>query len=338
MSAVGLAGVYKLLAIASALPLVSALAFLPATPLNASVEAPVAAAASTHHVFAVPETRLDASRAVSFRFTLPADAKQGNDEWFVFKFRARIAWSGEANATGGVSAATNGAVVSQVELESKQGARRVFYNGDVTGPRHIRPTADQTLIEYDNYLQFDGVVPGSNVLTLKLEPYEGSVVDEVVILEGSRLYRTSAHPRQLELGVPGRSVLVPTGEEFAVPVRLRHKGQRPQSPLVVQVKPNSDSVRPLDPDGVRVDQVGENTSANIRMKIIRPGNYIAIVSAVGDSDRANTVLRLTAHTPQPWYDAKVTLAVGLVAAAGLLGLLAHRVKRADAARQGPGSA
>lgn len=64
--------------------------------------------------------------------------------------------------------------------------------------------------EYENYVQVDGVLGGDNSLTLVLDNFAGSVVDELVVdVDRTAIVASAAHPEQLRLKVPVGSVMLP---------------------------------------------------------------------------------------------------------------------------------
>jgi len=77
-------------------------------------------------------------------------------------------------------------------------------------------------VEYDNYLQLESVRGGRNTLTLRYEDYTGHVLDRAEVLGGSTLFRTSAHPYPLEVGVPTETVT----EDCHASLRMQRLGWR----------------------------------------------------------------------------------------------------------------
>ena len=274
----------------------------------------------------VPRTPLQPGRDASFSFDLPAGAAQGPTYWYVLKLRARITWSAEPRATGGFTAATNGKAVSQVEMETDATGHRVFYNGLLTGPVNDRSSDPSTTVEYENYGQLEGIKPGTNQLTFKHQRYEGVVASAIEILPGTVLYRTDVHPFQLEIGLPKAVLAVRAGRDFEVPVKLRHRGQRPEEPLVLTATTRDGDLMALQGSGVRIPAVGDGTTINLRFRATQAGDYSAVISAVGSRDRANGVLRVSAEKP-PQNANRLPIAAALTLLAAGIGLARHRHRR-----------
>jgi hypothetical protein len=226
----------------------------------------------------------DGQREVVAVYDLPGGAAQGEEEWYTFRLAATVHYSGAGPGASSIAATTNGRVVSQVELRSDGDAHvSSFYSGLITGPVRGESTNRSELFDYENYLQFKGVVGGRNVLRIVLEPLEGHLVDRVEIdTNVSGIRRTSIHPYQLGLTAP-TELRVRPGERFSLPVRAERKGERPDRAATLTA----------DAGDVRLD------SAQFRFPHLSGGQTVAFRGTAPQEGRHEVRLKLAASLNDP---------------------------------------
>jgi hypothetical protein len=139
----------------------------------------------------------------AIKYILPESAAQGPENWYALYLHFSIEFSGNSdNGTAYVSASTNGRAAAQVKFVTEKqpdGSLTVDWitgsenliKGDV---KHSTSSLRIEDIHFANYLQTSGVKPGLNVLTFKLEQYDGAKVKSLQIFSDSGIALTLQPP------------------------------------------------------------------------------------------------------------------------------------------------
>ncbi len=140
----------------------------------------------------------DLPEAISIEYTLPENASQGPEDWYVIYLHFSIEFSGQSdNGSAYLSAATNSYACAQIKFETERendslivnwitGSENLF-KGDIN---HSTSSLNIEDVHFANYLPISGVVPGQNFLTFKLEQYDGAKVSGLRIFGDSGIALT----------------------------------------------------------------------------------------------------------------------------------------------------
>ena len=166
----------------------------------------------------------------SVRFQLPSSAGQGVDGWYILELTLRVDLDPMAglDARNYVSVDTNGRTAAQIKFErdvvAGQSAVRWSTTELFTGSSRGIAFGTSLTISYSNYLQVEGVRPGENVLTLKLEQPQGIVVRSVTLETGSNVSKGRLGPPRLTIDVNSYPRRVKVGRVFTVRYRVTDEG------------------------------------------------------------------------------------------------------------------
>jgi hypothetical protein len=140
--------------------------------------------------------------ATSIKYILPESAAQGPENWYVIYLHFSIEFSDESDdGSVYVSASTNGRTAAQVKFVIEKHQDDSLTIDWITGSENLikgdvkQSTSSLSIedIHFANYLQTSGVKPGLNVLTFKLEQYDGAKVRSLQIFSDSGIALT-LHP------------------------------------------------------------------------------------------------------------------------------------------------
>jgi hypothetical protein len=198
-------------------------------------------------------TKLSALPRLSF--DLPADARQGPSEWYVFHLHYSIDFDPLSFGHGSLSVLTNDRAASQVTFDTvADQPPRYSTVGLVSG--YVAAQADGYTVEdrYANYLQLDGVKPGRNEMVVGLEVEPSVRLNHLTIFGDSFLERTSATPYTLDVRMPnGINRKLQSGKPFSVPYTISAAAGR----VVPDVKVRSDVSNGLHVVGPIVQSIGD---------------------------------------------------------------------------------
>lgn len=140
----------------------------------------------------------DLPEAISIEYTLPENASQGPEDWYVIYLHFSIEFSGQSdNGSAYLSAATNSYACAQIKFETERENDSLIVNW-ITGSENLfkgdtyHSTSSLNIedVHFANYLPISGVVPGQNFLTFKLEQYDGAKVSGLRIFGDSGIALT----------------------------------------------------------------------------------------------------------------------------------------------------
>ena len=278
-----------------ALALVAALVALPATAAPASAQTRVDAPGRWslqrlgYGSAAVPLTgrsgpdALPAGR-VSFRYRLPAGAREGADAWYLVRLHALVDFApGTRRSLAYLTGATNGRTASLTRLVVAPGNGPVHWSSFDQLDGLVTRTTPGRRVEVinENFLQFGGVRPGVNTLSFAVDQLRSARVRAVRILPDSGIEITGAGPAELTADASVSRAGVRVGEPFHVRVVVANPSRRPAS----QIRAH------LDVDGTVVSPVGATSR---RLRDLPPDGRASATFALrarrkGDSRLAVTV-------------------------------------------------
>lgn len=138
-----------------------------------------------------------------------------------------------------VVAATNGRTCASVRLTIEQRGGKLHVTSDelglVAGRERRTGTTLSREIDFSNFLQYRGVRPGLNELTLEVDRAGAALAESVEILDDSGIERSTLGPAavKLSLHLPDRDIRV--GERFALQFELRNAGETVVPRATVQI-------------------------------------------------------------------------------------------------------
>lgn len=287
-----------LVCVAASLPLVAA----DAAPARAAWRRPpVTIDAFGHWTLArlgLPALNLPTATArarVSVTYRLPAMAKQGPANWYLMNlhFRltlARRSRSGLVYLYGD----TDGRESAQIKFgtyRDRAGVlRTVWSSGDYIRGDLVRRTRSRTIEgRFENYLQFKGVRPGRNVLTISLERYGRVRVESLHIFRDSGITYSPIAPAKLRLHLALPQKKVHAGETFTIPFRISNHGDRAAHQVVLNEKFPPGALSRIDDTRTRFPTLKAPVSGKLRFRALHAGTFrlaIFVQSSANDPGSA----------------------------------------------------
>jgi hypothetical protein len=217
---------------------------------------------------------------IAVRYQLPEDARQGPNQWYTFRLRFQVAFEtgNDERGTARVAASTNGGAAALITFRAQEDGVRLFYDGYLTGPHAEVTPQDTATVDYENYVQTQGIRAGESSYEIALQD-RGRLVKDVRIDPASGLYRTSAPPEQLMIAVPPEIQAEP-GERIDIPYVVTRRGDRPDLPLTVSAEVAGGPIR-LTEGTNTFDAVGEERKGHLQAVATAPGRYQVRLTAQG---------------------------------------------------------
>lgn len=214
-------------------------------------------------------------------FELPADAKQGPSEWYIFHLHYAIEFHPESSGHGSFSVFTNDRAANQVTFDTiANQLPRYSTVGLVSG--YLSTQADGYTIEdhYSNYLQLEGVQGGGNVLTVTME-FEPTVrLNALTIYADSFLERTTASPYTLAVHMPNRIGKLEPGRPFTIPYSVTAESGRVVRDVRVR-SDVSDGLRVVGPIVQRIGDISGERGGEFDYEASASGRYRVTLTAQG---------------------------------------------------------
>jgi hypothetical protein len=259
----------------------------------------------------------------TFRFYLPAGAKQGPNTWYTMHLNVEATF---ARDTGKgsllVSALTNNRGAAQVNfypgrrldgsLAPRWSGVNIFDGsvGELGKGRSARAN-------YVNLLQISGVKPGLNTLTLQAQRFGKARLSSVKIASTSGVYTTSAGPVELALSGTFTEPPPKVGKTGNLRVKLLNKSPRPAEGVEVTVQPLSPHLFIDGPSTRVMPKFRRSRAVDFRVGSSAPGPLrVGAVAFTVNGERAST--EIVTHINSEDGDSPSFWRFGVVI--GLLGL------------------
>jgi len=191
----------------------------------------------------------------AIEYTLPDDATQGPDEWYISDFHFLIEFEEE---TGGGFCNVGASPLGSVQFETQKVNDAPFIR---VGGQSV--TSTRVEVHYYNYMTLKSVKPGINEMTFKYQEYQGTKIKSVTIYKDTGISVTSTAPSEYE---EGQKVTV---EEQEKAKEIAFKDTRVQEMVegkeyAVRITKSYDMVRLADepPDG------------DIEIRLVFKGTYM----------------------------------------------------------------
>lgn len=292
--------------------------------------------------FGKVDTHLGGDDRVSLPYRLPADARQGPDQWYLIHLHFIIIFT-PANGPGRayVSGLTNDHAAAQIQFRQRRphrdGTPRIAWNSlDLIRGEVKRVTSSRRIeVNFKNYLQRDGVRPGANSLKIVMEQFGRLRVASLRVLPDSGIIVTGRGPPDLAIRATSPSQKVLTGDTFEVRFTVRNQGGRAVRDLGVAVAPPH-GISVVGPSTRGLGRVGSSgrTSGRFRLRAERAGDYRLPLQAVGGAQFTGTAIDVAvARAQQSPGWGWVRIAVGSIFMLGGAGfIVAARRRRAASER------
>jgi hypothetical protein len=119
-------------------------------------------------------------------YTLPDDATQGPDKWFIVNFHFLIEFEED---TGGGFCEVRASPLGSVELETQKVNDAPFIR---VGGQSV--TSTRVDVHYYNYMGISDVKPGKNEMSFKYTEYQGTKIKSVTVFNDTGIELTSVPP------------------------------------------------------------------------------------------------------------------------------------------------
>jgi hypothetical protein len=253
------------------------------------------------------------------RFELPAGAAQGPERWYLVRLHYRLWFAGDSGrGFAWVTSDTNDRTAAQIEYTTSRRDGRLAVRRttvDLTHGQRERPSrAPQDALAFTNYLQYEGVRPGGNTWTIRLEQSGDARVERLEVLGDTAIVATDRTPFPLTLTAALDDERPRAGERFAVRAILAARPGRTVRDVVVRAQSQDDGADLVGPTEHRLGQVSEQ-ARTVRFTFLarQPGTYpiaLAAASSANDPNVSATVEVLpaagaTSAPPVVWVLASI---------------------------------
>ncbi|MHB8378013.1 MAG: hypothetical protein ACYDEB_13835 [Dehalococcoidia bacterium] len=228
-------------------------------------------------------------------YSLPSDAGQGDDGWYVIQLHARVVLASAAslNRFAYLTAATSGRTSAQVRFANYpyhilrwDGVSLAA--GGFQGYTH----SGEVNLYYTNYLQRTGVTPGLNSLSLDIDRDVGMKWRDVVIEPDTSIVRIAQPPPELAITARPSARRVIIGQTFAVVYSLRSTGWEARG---VRIHSRVDAGMTAASPDVTFEALGERQEGALSFTAVTPGDHvISILARSANAGSAITDVRVTA--------------------------------------------
>lgn len=231
---------------------------------------------------ALPALDLPTARArarVSVAYRLPATAQQGPANWYLLNLHFRLTLARRSRpGVVYLYGDTNGRESAQIKFgtyRDRAGVlRTVWSSGDYIRGDVVHRTRSRTIEgRFENYLQFKGVRPGRNVLTISLERYGRVRVESLHIFRDSGITYSPVSPAKLRLHLALPKKKVRAGETFAIPFRITNHGDRAAHQIVMGAKFPPGALARIDHTRARFPTLNTAVSGKLRFRARHAGTF-----------------------------------------------------------------
>ena len=226
-------------------------------------------------------------------FELPAGAAQGPDRWYQVRLHYRL-WFARDSGRGfaWVTSDTNGRTAAQIEYTTVRRRGRLAVRRttvDLTHGQRERPgRAPRDRLTFTNYLQYEGVRPGANTWTIKLEQSGAARVERLELLGDSAIVETARTPFPLTLTATLAGDRPRAGERFTVNAVVAARPGRTVRDVVVRAESPDGRAELVGPAEQRIDQLtGQNRTIPFSFVARQPGTYAVALAASSSANDPN---------------------------------------------------
>jgi hypothetical protein len=262
-----------------------------------------------------PLVLIGSARPAIFRgdFDLPADARQGPEQWYLVRLRYRL-WFRRDSGRGfaWVSSDTNGRTAAQIEYTTRRRRGRLDVRRtavDLThGQQERRSRSPRDALTFTNYLPYQGVRGGSNTWSIRLEQAGSARVARMEVLGDSAIVRTTRTPFPLSLDASSDGEESEVGGRFSVTARLAARPGYHLGDVVLRVLPESHGIQLLGQPIRRFHRFVGRRRTVFSFLARRAGSYAITVVASSDANHPNASVQVhvspksgsTGASPTTW--------------------------------------
>jgi len=170
--------------------------------------------------------------ARSLKFRLPPNTEQGPERWYMIHldYVLRVSRSSGPGFVW-VSASTNGRTAAQIEYTLRKRRERLQIRESqldlVNGGRRRLLRGRVAIVEFKNYLQYEGVRGGENTLRVAFKSVGMARVDQLEVLPTSGVFLTRRSPYPVKVHASMTTEQVAVGDRFSVELVLSNRtGER----------------------------------------------------------------------------------------------------------------
>jgi hypothetical protein len=227
------------------------------------------------------------------RFELPADAAQGPHRWYLVRLHYRLWFAGDSGrGFAWVTSDTNDRTAAQIEYTTTRRHGRLTVRRttvDLTHGQRERPSrAPRDALTFTNYLQYEGVRPGANTWTIKLEQSGAARVERLELLGDSAIIETERTPFPLTLTATLSGDRPRAGERFTVNAVVAARPGRSVRDVVVRAQSQDDSAELIGPAEQRIEHLtGRDRTMPFTFLARQPGTYVVALAASSSANDPN---------------------------------------------------
>jgi len=134
----------------------------------------------------------EAAEGPAIEYTLPDDATQGPDRWYIFVFHFLIEFDG---GTGGGFCNVGASPLGSVQFETKKVNDAPFIR---VGEQSVTSTGVE--VHYYSFAGLSHVKPGKNEMSFKYKGYQGTKVKSVIVYKDTGISVTATAPSEYDEG------------------------------------------------------------------------------------------------------------------------------------------
>ena len=226
------------------------------------------------------------------RFELPADAAQGPQRWYLVRLHYRLWFApGSGRGFAWVMSDTNDRTAAQIEYTTTRRHGRLTVRRttvDLTHGQRERPSrAARDALTFTNYLQNEGVRPGANTWTIRLEQAGAARVERLELLGDTAIVETDRTPFPLTLTASLDGDRPRAGERFAVKAIVAARPGRTVRDVVVRAQ-SQEGAELIGRAEHRIGQVTEHASTvQFTLRARQAGTYPITLAAASSANDPN---------------------------------------------------
>jgi hypothetical protein len=230
---------------------------------------------------------------LALRFQLPAGAAQGPHRWYLVRLHYRLWFAGDSGrGLAWVMSDTNDRTAAQIEYTTTRRHGRLAVRRttvDLTHGQRERPgRGPRDALTFTNYLQYEGVRPGSNTWTIRLEQAGAARVERLEVLGDTAILETDRTPFPLTLTASLDGDRPQAGERFAVTAIVAARPGRTVRDVVVQAQSQDGGPTLIGPAEHRIAHVSERArTVSFTFLAHEPGTYPIMLAAASSANDPN---------------------------------------------------
>ncbi len=263
------------------------------------------------------------TESYTVRYILPPNASQGPGDWYLVNLNFLIEFS--KNSTNGyayVSALTNNRSSALIKFTVKKNNDSLLINWserNLLGVSRYSTTSSVINVSFTNYLQYQGVIPGVNTLTFKLEQHGDIKVKRLEISPTTGIELTPLSPPELKLDVKLPRDSISNGDSFIINFTLKNFGDQPPEDVLVRAVYPKEALELVGDASYYAPHLENKLEGQFEFKALKKGDHQIVIM----TETISGIKRPSARILVPVGDKKGFSPLLLPIAVSVLALLTY---------------